>query len=458
MSESEFSTPKHSKGKPKNLKVKKLGTPGFEVHPSVIHGDSPLKLIISTRKRKSSPEPLTPPKKIKMGDKALMKEMKEMFKQQEDRLTAKMDEDKADLNDKIEGMKTELSNNIENLDVKEQITTIGTNLNSLTEAFNQSQNEKIVFESRVESIEKHIKDNLDPAKLAQDILPFIKKGMAASDDISWKANLARIVEEHEHSMIIHGYKIDGDEVRAAKDFLTDEMKTPRSVLDRVKIKEVTVLGKGNDGKAPAILVRFAHPAQRNTVITYSKNLKKGYRVDKNVPKLYQNEHKEFKKFQQKFRDINPSYKTQIMFDGYLMVLRYKEKDTDDSEYMWYRVKEYYPKPVDSVVTSPKERLEVGKVNSAIIPMSPGSEITRSIIVSGVKSELGTEEVKNKFKEYLSAEDLAKIVRIDKGGRDSYVLICTQWKDCLPIAEKYKEKFLGNTVYFNAFCLKDPALC
>ena len=54
------------------------------------------------------------------------------------------------------------------------------------------------------------------------------------------------------------------------------MKVPEDAFNKLKVKEIIKLGRDSeDSKIPPLSVRFAHPSQRNSVLTYSKNLKRG---------------------------------------------------------------------------------------------------------------------------------------------------------------------------------------
>ena len=421
MSQTDSSTPNKLNNTGLEILDNQLNTPSSEVpFSSNICSVKPLKLKISTKKRKkNSPEVKVSPKKISSTkkkkclpevkkttkkikmDKQMLEEMQKMFDKQEKQIGEKLE---SDLESRLGELKTDLQKKIENLDVKEEIRKIDDSLSSLSNAFNKSQEDKIVLENRIEKVEKDIQDKLNPDNLVEVLLPKIRKELEKSNDVAWKANLAKLVEEHEHSIIIHGYKITGDETEKVTEFFRNEMNISEEVMKKIKIKEVTVLGKQTSTKIPAIIVKFGHPSQRNMVLPYSKNLRQGYRIDKNIPKPYQKEHKDFKRYQHKLRMIHPSYQTQIIFDSHVMVLRYKEQDTAETKYNWFRTKEFTPKPSDLTVSAPREDIDTNKVASSI----KDAEINKSIIVSGIKTELNQAEVKEEWKKYFEKDDQIKI--------------------------------------------------
>ena len=70
--------------------------------------------------------------------------------------------------------------------------------------------------------------------------------------------------------------------------MKDELKVTEEIISKICIREVCILGSGNGDKPPPVLIKFGHPTERNQILPFSKNLKKGLEIDKNVPKIYQN--------------------------------------------------------------------------------------------------------------------------------------------------------------------------
>ena len=71
------------------------------------------------------------------------------------------------------------------------------------------------------------------------------------------------------------------------------MKVSEEAFNKLKVKEIIKLGRDSEeSKIPPI---FAHPSQRNSVLTFSKKLKKdgGIGIDKSVPKGYRETYKKF---------------------------------------------------------------------------------------------------------------------------------------------------------------------
>ena len=173
-----------------------------------------------------------------------------------------------------------------------------------------------------------------------------------SSSPTWKANLAKDVFEHEHGLIIHGLRCEcsseATKVASIKAFMKDKLKASDEIVSKIRIKDITRLGADNGvGKPPPILVKLGHPTERNLLLPLSKNLKKddGVTMDKNIPKIYQKKHKEFKRQAWKLSMIH-NVQSQVIFEGCKLVLRYKKKDDGLTQYNYTTEREWVPQPED----------------------------------------------------------------------------------------------------------------
>ena len=133
-----------------------------------------------------------------------------------------------------------------------------------------------------------------------------------------------------HGLVVHGVRIDAkdDNTRknAAFKFIKEELKASEDILSRIKIRDVIRLGADNGvGKPPPFLIKLGHPTERNLLLPLSRNLKRGIDVDKNIPKMYLQKHKEFKKLAWKLKTVH-DVQAQVIFDSHNLILRYKKKD------------------------------------------------------------------------------------------------------------------------------------
>ena len=127
--------------------------------------------------------------------------------------------------------------------IRDELTTIRT---TQTKALEDDKKEKEVFKEQFKSIESRL-EKLETSHAPESSNPPSPNFLNPSSDTTWKANLAKDVFIHDHGIIIHGIKLEGndDTSRAnhIKDFFKNEMKAPNDLLTKIRIKEVTRLDK-----------------------------------------------------------------------------------------------------------------------------------------------------------------------------------------------------------------------
>ena len=82
---------------------------------------------------------------------------------------------------------------------------------------------------------------------------------------------------------------------------------------------------------------------------------------------------------------------------------------------------------------------------------------RSIIISGLKGlDDGADFLKDKFKEFLEDDDRNLVDAIHCRKNNLLVAVCTDWKYCKQLADKYsRKKFLDKTINISLFSETDP---
>ena len=117
-------------------------------------------------------------------------------------------------------------------------------------------------------------------------------------------------------------------------------------LKFIELKSLT-FAKPNGGHKnsnnPTVFFSLGNVQQRNVCFKYAKNLPKGISIDKHVPKNYLSKYKELKSTAWKLR-VSKGFQTRIDFEGPVLTLRYKQKDTESVKYSWTIYEEYIPKP------------------------------------------------------------------------------------------------------------------
>ena len=368
----------------------------------------------------------------------------------------KLDTSAADLKQNVKEQLAEMK-------VTEQFENLSSRVNSLQTTLEKSEFDRAVTEERLEKVESglnsmvtlvHEKFEVEKDAIAQEVT----KKVTDKINLAWKANLAREVAEHEKGMMIFGHRVDETEDDGEiKSFLKDEMKVPDSVVGKVKIKEIIRIGRDEPNKPPVLLVNFRHSSERNSLLPYCSNLKQGISVEKNIPREYQKKYKEFKAYSRDFKRINSDVQTQIIFESCMMLLRYRKKGNRDLDYVI--LKEFCPEPSDSFGFTGATATRAGKTRpvTPTVDMSASSSTKRSIIVTGVKTDLSGDDYLEKWKEYLG-DEFENVESIEKKERDVAVITCKCWANCHPLVAKVHQKaFLGHQIRFSIFSPTDPAL-
>ena len=364
--------------------------------------------------------------------------------------------------------------------VKDEISNLGSQMVSLQCSVDTT---RIKFESKLVELEgtvtnlqqtvaqnnalttDSIKEAVIPI-LEEQIIPKVKadirKEILAPVESAWNAMKSQEVEVHEHNMIVFNLKTSGTNlVKAAGDFLKDQMKVPDEDLLRTSIKHAYTLGKGKDGKPPPLLIRFGHPSERNHILTFSKNIvDKKISVEKDIPKAYQKEHKVFKEIAYKLRNMPElEFQTQIIFDGPYMRLRYRKKSSEGDKFH-YIIHSSWKPPME---TAPPEKSSLKTPIGSKPTTAPGLDILEKanasifMTLKGMSVKQTEDTLKTNLENYLKADhkDLVTNVRNTKKP-DLIVLYCVSWEASNTIASSYKEKFMDHEVSFSLFAKVNPA--
>ena len=245
---------------------------------------------------------------------------------------------------------------------------------------------------------------------------------------------------HDHGLVVHGLKLEGKDdktrIENIKHFFKNEMKADSDLLGKIRIKEVIRLGSENKTKPPPILVKFGHPTERNSILPFSKNLKRGISIDKFVPKMYLQKHKDFKRHAWKLKSLF-SIQSQVVFDAHNLVVRYKKKDDGTNKYNWVIAKEYHPQPEDSLLSRAESR-DPSKLDTPILDMSSNSACNRSIIVSGVPENITATNAELEFQKLLDNKYHTNLEEIIFKNKGTVVIVCKDWTGCKQISNVYKQ--------------------
>ena len=421
--------------------------------------DNPLKLTFSS-KRKRAQEAKSPEIQNKKQKMATKEEIKEM---NEDLIKRFLDAQAVSSKALCEEIKNEIKADIGSIKVKID------SMSDKQEAFAEEvKKDKEKAESRFEELEKKMEElqnqkNVSNRVTDEDsIQTAVQNYVETASDSSWKANLAREVFEHEHGLVVHGVRIDAkdDTTRkeAAKKFIKEDLKASEEIMNRIKIREVVRLGSDNGaGKPPPLLIKFGHPTERNLLLPLSRNLKRGVDIDKNIPKMYLQKHKEFKRLAWKLKTVH-DVQTQVIFDSHNLVLRYKKQDDGATKYNWTIEREYYPKPGEaSTALNRATARDPNKHDTPVLDTSDKAECNRTLIITGVSETVNRENVSKEIHDYIDSKDHVHVERVSLRYKGTVVITCKDWLGCKTIADNYKNKKLhDNEIFFTLFSDENPS--
>ena len=461
------SSPENSITKTRPVRSKVKAPPNKSKIPS---------LLSTSRKRFSESSELVEntPKKPKMEELRAM--LEKQNKDQQDfmgKMTSRMD----NLYTKLDSIKTDNTNTTTL--VQNHMTKVESRIDNLQSSVDDN---RIKFEDKLVQLEgqfnkfqenalnqlttskEDIRDAVTP--IIDEIVPKIKEDIK-NDIISpvkatWNAILSEQVKEHEHALIVFGLKIAGNPIEAAGDFLKKDLKVDEETMLRISIKQAYKLGKGDGIKNPPLLIKFGHPSERNTVLSHSKNLAgTKIKVEKHIPKSYQEKHKEFKKMSWKLKTMPEiNYMTQIIFDNHVMVLRVRKKDSAGEKFHWVNHASYVPPmdtketeksslktPVGTKATPPPDKTSMDRANTALfMPMK------------GMTDVFTSDTFKNKLLEHLNPNHKGLIADVQMTNKPELTIVyCDSWNSANIISESYKSKFKfnGYDTSFEQFAQNNP---
>ena len=411
--------------------------------------ENPLKITFSTKKRKhtsvSEAESDSPRKKSKIMNE---EQIKALFKEVRD-------ENKETMNKFKEDFAKQLSD--DQAQIAKTLSTITTQLGTIVSAQTQATQTAKENDARMKAIE----DRLDIVENKQGNT--IDEGNTSPSESSWIATLAKEVFDHEHGLIIHGVKLDGNNDQSKKaaviKFFKEELKASEDLVNKIRIRDVVRLGsETGSGKLPPLLVKLGHPTERNQLLPLSSNLKRGVDIDKSVPKLYLKTHKEFKRHAWKLKLLH-NVQTQVVFEGHNMILRYRKKTDGVMEYNWETDREWFPKPEDLTASLQNTKTkDPNKHDTPKIDTSSAAQCSKSVIISGVPESVKQESAVSDFNNYFKNEDHTRITEIQYKSKGVIVIVCKDWVSAKHIADSYKKtKFGDKEIYFTMFSETDPSL-
>ena len=312
--------------------------------------------------------------------------------------------------------------------------------NPLKESLAQLQQATAAIAQNSERNAADIKDlKADMVGLKEEIKEEIKREIRGELDSAqseaFKSNIARDVEKVSMNVIVHGLNTNEfGRVRKLLDELLGQEK------DKIELKKVTPLGKGQAAKS--LLVELGDSSQRNILLGSMNRsmLPTGVKIEKDCPPAFRAKYKEFKQEAFKYKAFF-QVKTQIVFMGAEMVLRYK----DEGDKAYTIIDTFTPSPSKSArATRSGNRTEGGKSPSCSVT-ADRKKIARSCFILTDWKDGTEEEIKDLLTDILEREfEHIQKVKI-LGGRPT--IQCDSEEGARKVLKKIEEKEGPKTLSF-----------
>ena len=127
--------------------------------------------------------------------------------------------------------------------------------------------------------------------------------------------------------------------------------------------------------------------------------------------------------------------TQVVFDGFQLVLRYKLKDNGVHKYNYVIYSNWTPSPIDltSSLVSSLSR-DPNKHDTPVLDSSSGAKSNRTIIVSGVCETVTASNLEVVLSSYFKKADYELIEEMCTKVKGTVLITCKEWSGCKHIAD------------------------
>ena len=355
------------------------------------------------------------------------------------------------LKEQVVKLKTSVDD--QNLNFENRLSDLEGNVKALTDSVHENSTQNL--QEIKEAIIPLIKD-----ELIDTVKEEVKKEMMQPLRSTWIAIQKQNVWDHEHALLVFNYDAaNNSPTDSARDLLKNKLKISDENMAKIIIKQAYRLGRGSNGRVAPLFIKFGHPSERGLVLSHAKNLGNSkISVEKSVPKNYEEAFKKFKEESFKLRNMpGLDLQVQIVFDGHLMHLRTKTKDTDSDKFH-YTIHSTFDPPMEPEVAVEKSSLKIPpgtrpspKPDSALL-----AKINASVYMSikGFQDNVTDDTMKRNVLEYLKEEHREKVNEIQVKKKGLLIMFCDTWENAKLISDSYK-KFMEHNVSFTLFSEKNP---
>ena len=152
------------------------------------------------------------------------------------------------------------------------------------------------------------------------------------------------------------------------------------------------------------------------------------------------------------------YQTQIYFDGHLMHLRTKVKDTSDTKYQ-FKIQDTFEPPMEAE-SDVRSSIQIpeGTVPSPLPEASLMAKANSSLFfsVKAMTEDITEETFKRNFTEYLSEAHRPLMTDFKMKKKGLAVVFFESWDIASTVAKTYKNNFMGHEVNLTLFAEKNPS--
>lgn len=284
-----------------------------------------------------------------------------------------------------------------------------------------------------------VKPTIDVESVSEAVLPTLSKSVSHSFQAQWSESLKSEIREVECNLQIYGLNIDHLNSKPdVRSFFEDTLKIPKDKLDSIFIESVKKLPapKDPENKKRSVIVRLGHPSDRFVCYAYAKNLPRGITLDMSVPRRYSKKFAEFKDKAWKIRVSQENVITRIEFNGPILTLKVKNKDSDGQKFSWTIHEEFTPKMVTHPPAPPSRSPEVGPGLTPTPPLDT-SVISRTVLFSKISSDLKDAALRSEFSQIFSQAHGELISEIRLVNMSTISVLCSDRKAAQTIEKEFK---------------------
>ena len=272
-------------------------------------------------------------------------------------------------------------------------------------------------------------------EIKEEIKREIRGELDSAQNEAYKNGVARDIERVAMNIVIHGLNCQN---MAGVRGLIDELMGVEK--EKIEIRKVTPLGKGQNVKS--ILVELGDPSQRNILLGNMdlKKLPQGVKIERDCPPAFRAKFKEYKQEDFRYKAFF-QVKTQIVFMGAELVLRYK----DEGEKAFTIIDSFTPSLSKSTMaTKSGNRTEGGRAPSNSITAERKKIAMNCFLFTDLKDS-STDEIQEMLKGILE-QDFSHIQKIKiLGGRPT--IQCDSVEGMRKVTQKIEERNGPKTLAF-----------